>query len=78
MLGCVYLSNTTNGGMYNLLHKELLHVSAFFFGHLQVGIELNFSKRLYLNYLGIYKVFRERHLACCVGVVVWVHENSIF
>jgi len=57
MLGCVYLSNTTNGGreyVYIYYIRSLLHVSAFFFGHLEVGIELNFSKQLYLNYLGIY------------------------
>ena len=53
--------------MYNLLHKESTTCFGLFLGHLQVGIELNFSKQLYLNYLGIYKVFRERDLAYCVG-----------
>jgi len=40
--------------MYNLLHKESTTCFGLLFGHLQVDIELNFSKQLYLNYLGIY------------------------
>jgi len=42
---------------------------------------MNFCKQLYLIYIYIYmgvcEVFRVRDIACCVGVVVWVHENSI-
>jgi len=47
----------------------------FFFGRLQVGI--NFCKLLYLSYMGVCEVFRVRDLACCVGVVVWVHESCV-
>jgi len=71
------LSDTTTGGIeYVYYIWVLLHVSVFFFGHLQVGI--NFCKLLYLIYMGVCEVFRVRDLACCVGVVVWVHENCMF
>jgi len=66
----VYLSNTTICGrdmytcltqlyggtdMYNLLHKEQIHVSALFIGHLQVVNE-KLSKQLHLP---------------CVGCIQW-------
>jgi len=51
------LSDTTNGGIeYVYYIRVLLHVSAFFFGHLQVGI--NICKLLYLIYMGVCVVFR--------------------
>jgi len=51
-LGCVYtcLTQLYDGRyMYNLLHKDQLHVSALFIGHLQVdNLKLKpFIKQLY-------------------------------
>ena len=39
---------------------------------------INFLKQLYLIYMGVCEVFGVWDLACCVGVVVWVHENCMF
>jgi len=57
-LGCVYtcLTQLYDGrDMYNLLHKDQLHVSALFIGHLQVGnLKLkSLIKQLYYTWVGI-------------------------
>ena len=64
--------------MYSLLHRDSTTCFGLFFWPSSGRYRINFFKQLYLIYLGICKVFRVRDLACCVGVVVWVHEKSIF
>jgi len=63
--------------MYSLLHRDSKCFGLFLWPS-SVRYRINVFKQLYSIYLGICKVFRVRDLACCVGVVVWVHEKSIF
>ena len=78
---CILSDTTTGGREYVYYIGVLLHVSAFFFGHLQVGLKnywINFCKQLYLIYMGVCEVFRVRDLACCVGVVVLHLQITIY
>ena len=64
--------------MYSLLHRDSTTCFGLFLWPSSGKYRINFFKQLYLIYLGICKVFRVRDLTCCVGVVVWVQEKSIF
>ena len=63
--------------IYNLLHKEQLHVSALYIGHLQVGkwknLVSSYTRLVWIVYS--WEVRGEvgtRSRMCCVGWVVWV------
>ena len=70
--------------MYNLLHKEQLHFSALFIGHLQVG-KWKLSKQLHSTCVGCIQWRGKRwsgyeisHVLCKMGgVVTWVLLFSI-
>ena len=64
--------------MYNLLHKEQLHVSALFIGHLQVDkletLVSTYTRFVWVVYSGkVRGGVGTRSRMCCVGRVVWVH-----
>ena len=64
--------------MYNLLHKEQLHVSALFIGHLQVDkwetLVSNYTQLVWVVYSGeVRGGVGTKSRMCCVGWVVWVH-----
>ena len=64
--------------MYNLLHKEQLHVSALFIGHLQVDkretLVSSYTGLVWIVYSGeVRDGVGTRSRMCCVGWVVWVH-----
>jgi len=63
--------------MYNLLHKEQLHVSALFIGHLQVDkwetLVSSYTRLLWVAYRGRSGVEWVWDRMCSVGRVVWVH-----
>ena len=50
-LGCIYCLTQSGGYIYNLLHREQLHVSALVNGHLQVVYENTFREQLYKTYI---------------------------
>jgi len=63
--------------MYNLLHKEQLHVSALFVGHLQVDkwetLVGSYTRLVWVVYSGVVRGgVGTRSRMCCVGRVVWV------
>ena len=64
--------------MYNLLHKEQLHVLALFIGHLQVDkweiLISSYTLFVWVVYSGdVRGGVGKRSGMCCVGWVVWVH-----
>ena len=69
--------------VYNLLHKEQLHVSALFIGHLQVYKRKNLVSSYTRVMWGVYsgEVRGEvgtRSRMCCVGWVVWVQGGFCY
>ena len=67
--------------MYNLLHKEQLHVSALYIGHLQVDkwetLVSSYTRLVWVVYRGEDRGgVGTRSRMCCVGRVVWVHGGS--
>ena len=64
--------------MYYLLHRNQLHVSALFIGHLQVGNEKLNKQFACVVYSGEVKVeVGTRSGMRCVVWVVWVLELSV-
>jgi len=64
--------------MYNLLHKEQLHVSALYIGHLQVDkwkiLVSSYTRLVWVVYSGeVRGGVGTRSRMCSVGRVVWVH-----
>ena len=64
--------------MYNLLHKEQLHVSALFIGNLEVDkwetLVSSYTRLVWVVYSGEFRGgVGMRSRMCCVGRVVWVH-----
>jgi len=69
--------------MYNLLHKEQLHVSALFIGHLKVDkretLESSYTRLVWVVYSGeVRGGVGMSYRMCCVGRVVWYMGSAMF